>query len=147
MRPHLRDGLLRASAGRQRERGKRGCDQHRTSKHAECEGASHRAADRLAVEDASNPACERVLRWRNTVRAEQQARAFVPGDADEQLGIIGVRDIGGQHGVVGGFLAQLVGFAGEQPDERVEPEQAPSRRGRAAALPSPCERRGQARGQ
>ena len=54
--------------------------------------------------------------------AEQQTRALVPGDADEQLRIIGVHDIGGQHGVVGGFLPQLVGFAGEQPYERVEPE-------------------------
>ena len=57
------------------------------------------------------------------MRAEQQARAFVPGNADQQLGVIGIGDISREHGVVGRFLAQLVGFAGEQPDQRIEPEQ------------------------
>ena len=57
------------------------------------------------------------------MRSEQQARAFVPRDADQQLGIIGVDDVGCKDAVVGRFLAQLVRFAGKQPDQRIEPEQ------------------------
>ena len=57
------------------------------------------------------------------MRAKQQARAFVAGDPDQQLGVIGIGDIRREHRVVGGFLAQLVRFAGQQPDQRVEPEQ------------------------
>ena len=45
------------------------------------------------------------------------------GDPDQQLGIIGIGDIRPEHRVVGGFLAQLVGFARQDPDQRVEPEQ------------------------
>lgn len=57
------------------------------------------------------------------MRAQEQARAFVPGDADQQLGIVGIDDVGAKNAVVGGFLAQLVSFAGKHPDERVEPEE------------------------
>ena len=57
------------------------------------------------------------------MRAEQQPGAFMTGDADQQLRIIGIDDVGCEHGVVGGFLAQLMGFAGQDPDQGVEPEQ------------------------
>ena len=56
------------------------------------------------------------------MRAEQQARAFVPRHADKQLSIVGIGDIGRKHCVVGRFLAQLVRFAGEHPDQGIEPE-------------------------
>ena len=57
------------------------------------------------------------------MRTEQQAGALVPRHSDQQLGIIGVGDVGGEHGVVGGFLAQLVRLSRQQPDQRIEPEQ------------------------
>lgn len=55
--------------------------------------------------------------------AEDQAGAFVASYADQQLGIIGVRDVSGENGVIRGFLAQLVRLAGEPPHERIEPEE------------------------
>ena len=55
--------------------------------------------------------------------AEQEARTFVPGNADQQLCVVGVDDVGGENAVVGGFLAQLVRLASEHPHQRVEPEQ------------------------
>ena len=39
----------------------------------------------------------------------------MPGRSDEQLGIVRVDDVGGEHAIVGRFLTQLVGFAGEEP--------------------------------
>ena len=56
------------------------------------------------------------------MRAEQHAAAFVARDPDQQLGVIGIGDVGAEHGVIGGFLAQLVRFAGQRPGERIEPE-------------------------
>ena len=57
------------------------------------------------------------------MRSEQQPRTFVPSDANQQLSVIGIGDISRKDAIVGCFLAQLVGFAGEQPDQRIEPEQ------------------------
>jgi len=49
------------------------------------------------------------------MRAEQGAAALMARDADQQLGIIGSGDVSGEHGVVGGFLAQLVRLARQDP--------------------------------
>ena len=124
------------ACGRQGQRGKRRGDEHGAGKHAERERARDRPAHRLAVEHPGNAPGKRALRRRDAVRAEQQAGAFVAGDADQQLGIIGIDDVGGEHAVVGRFLAQLVRFAGEHPDQRIEPEKAVATRASSSLIQS-----------
>ena len=48
------------------------------------------------------------------MRAEQEAGAFVPGNAHQKLRIIGIDNIGGEDAIVGGFFTKLVRFASEQ---------------------------------
>ena len=47
----------------------------------------------------------------------------MPSDADQELRIVGIADVGREHGIVGRFLAQLMRFASKQPHQRIEPEQ------------------------
>lgn len=55
--------------------------------------------------------------------AKEKPGTFVPGYANEQLGIIGVDNVGAKHAVISSLLAKLMSFAGQYPDERVEPEE------------------------
>src|SRR5207237_7829181 len=99
------------------------CDENGAREHAKREGARRWAADRFPVEDPRDTAGEGTLRRSNAMGPEQQAGAFVASDTDEQLGIVRVDDVSGEHGIVRRLFAQLMGLAGKQPDERVEPEQ------------------------
>ena len=97
-------------------------EQHGAGEDAERERARGGAAHRGTIEHSRDAAGEGAPRRRDAMCAEQQSRALVAGNADQQLSIIGVGDVGREHCVIGRFLTQLVRLAGELPNKRIEPE-------------------------
>ena len=107
----------------QRERREWYGHENSASQHTERERAGSRSANRRTIEDTRDSARKRAFRRCYAMRAEQQARAFVPRDTDQQLSVIRVGNVRGQDAVVGRLLTKLVGLARQQPDQRIEPEQ------------------------